>query len=394
LRRRRLQDDKTHASDPTQGTGHAADAGTITTDSGKTVQHGELKYVIPPTSKIGQCKPEIQIPLEYRNKPCPDYKAKKWDGFLLKKAEQLAKTDDYQKIIDYAANTKLAAKWWGRALEQSEETSSDPTLPKYVYEIGLCSAKLWSQNLVNNKIIANAQITDYDDNIFNNCAKYDVLARSCLMGGPKIDKKNNGCYGYYAAMSVRVGEYTNMKGRRMPTTEAYDDTTNKTLKDGRVESTRKGKYYRQTAKKLETELASKVKCLDRVIKDEACYLFKYMMPAALQAEVQETTFLHKSVKKCKPCPPCPKCPGCPKCKRCECQRLTPWEKEAIHKVIVKANITDKEITTGVNCDLSVFKNLTDGISQEKEKSDELIALMQKKNTLRQRILEEEGDYYN
>jgi len=383
------------------GTGHAADAGTITTDTGKTVEHGELSYAEPPTSKYSSCDPNKQVfSVSGYTKPlkCTDYQKNKWDGFLLTRAEQDAKKDLYKPLIDFANNTKLAAHLWGKTLEQNKLLASDPNQKDYVFDIGFCTARLWSQNMVNNKIIFNKQITDYNDNNYEQCAKYDVLARSCLIGEKKINKKENGCYNYYASMAIRVGEFKNMEGRRMPTHEEYDDTSvSKPDQNGQVTRTRKGKYFRVSANKLQKQLDWKVKCMDRVIKAEACFYFRHMMPAALQAEVQEKTFLHKTEKKCPPCKPCKPCPKCPKCELCRCGRLTDWELEALHKVIYKGDIT-KKITTGINCDLSVFSGLTDKMVEEKKAGEELSLAIDSYRKIhgrvRARILAEEDEYYN
>lgn len=382
----------THDADPTKGQGHAADKGTITTADGKKVKHEELSYVVPPTTKISDCKKDDQIPAAMKTSPdaCADYIKKGWNGFMTKKEDQ-AKA--YPDLYTFASNHKLAAKYWGRDLEQNKMYAQDQSLPDYMYDIGLCTSRLWSQNLINNKIIMNKQITDYNDNTYSRCAKYDVLARSCLIGGEKIDKAKNSCYKYYAAMSVRVGKYTNMTGRRMKTTEEYDDTeTGKMLKDGTVKTTRKGKYFRQSANKLQKELDDKVKCMQRVLDDASCYLFRNMMPAALQSEVQEITFLHKSEKKCKPCPPCPVCPECKKCPMCKCQRLTTWEIKAIHAVIYKAD-EKRPIKTGVKCDLKAFASITKDMEAEQKAGKDLVEQLRKKSAKRQRILEEE-DLYN
>merc|ERR1712228_46642 len=150
---------------------------------------------------------------------------------------------------------------------------------------------------------------------------------------------------------------------------------------------------RVSAKKLQKQVDWKVKCMDRVIKHEACYLFRHMMPAALQSEIQETTFLHKTEKKCPPCKPCRPCPKCAACPICHCGKLTDWELEALHKVIYQGDIK-KKITTGIHCDLSAFKGITDGMANEKQVADELAELLRKKQSSRARILEEEGNYYN
>jgi len=396
LKRRRLEDDKTHASDPTTGKGKAAAAGSFKTSNGKTIEHGELSYVVPPTTKISQCEKDKQIPASAQQDPdnCADYVKKGWNGFMTDKAKQ---EKAYPDLSKFANDHKLAARFWGRDIEQNKEYAQDQTLPDYVYDIGLCTSRLWSQNLINNKIIMNKQITDYNDNTYTKCAKYDVLARSCLMKDEKIDTKTNSCYKYYAQMAVRVGQYKTMQdgSKRLQQVEAYDDeTTGKMLKDGTQKTTRKGKYYRQSTDKLKKELDDKVACLNRVLNDAACFLFRNMMPAALQSEVQEITFLHKDKKECPKCPPCPACPGCKKCKRCECQRLTLWEKEALHKVIWKAKITETPIKTGVKCDLSAFASITKDMAEEAKTGQELIKQMQAKNAKRQRILEEEGEFFN
>lgn len=393
--RRRLQEDKSHPNDPTKGNGHAEDKGSFKTTDGKTVEHEELFYVVPPQTKISQCKKENQAPIAMRTSPdaCADYVKKGWNGFETDKAKQQAA---YPNLNKFASDKKLSVRFWGRDIDQIKEYSSDPTLPDYVYEIGLCTSKLWSQNLVNNKIIMNKQITDYDDIIYTQCAKYDVLARSCLMGGPKIDKNANTCYKYYASMAARVGEYTNMKLRRAQQQEQlYDDTTTKQMLDGRTAKTRKGKYFRKSTDKLKKEIDNKVDCMKKVLDKDECFLFRNMMPSALQSEIQEVTFLHKTEKVCPPCEPCPKCPGCV-CKKCACRRLTSWELNAIHKVIYNAKDGDvPPITTGVNCDVNAFKPLSDKITANNKLGTEVNNLLIKKaNQKKERILAEEGEYYN
>jgi len=194
-------------------------------------------------------------------------------------------------------------------------------------------------------------------------------------------------------MAVRVGKYKTMQdgSKRLQQTEVYDDeSTGQMLKDGTQVRTRKGKYYRRSADKLKKELDDKVACLNHVLNDAACFLFRNMMPSALQAEVQEITFLHKEKKECPPCKPCPACKECPKCQRCKCQRLTTWELAALHKVIWKSD--DKlPIKTGVKCDLSAFAAITKNMSEESKTGQQLVKQLQAK---RQRILEEEGELFN
>merc|ERR1712048_1288330 len=204
-----------------------ADAkGSFTTANGKKVEHKQLYYIKPKPTEQKSCldNKDRQIPSLTKDKNmeiCPNYKEKKWDGFMMDPKEQEKAYPDLAKF-----NKKYSKQFYGKAIDQNPMFSQEK-YDDYVYEIGLCKSKYWSQNLVNNKIIFNSQVTDYDDIQYSICAKYDVLGRSCMIGSANPDTKKNPCYNFYRLQSAKAGEYTHMDKRqlrRLKIEEDYDDT--------------------------------------------------------------------------------------------------------------------------------------------------------------------------
>merc|ERR1712019_121797 len=120
----------------------------------------------------------------------------------------------------------------------------------------------------------------------------------------------------------------------------------------------------------------KEQCLKHIYEAAECKLWRNMIPAAFQREIMQMTFLHKTTQACLPCEKCKECPTCPKCPACgNCEPLTDWEVEALHKTIAVDGQSGESIKEGVTCDTEVIKPVTDAIAQDVKLRSQLIATM-------------------
>merc|ERR1712048_560124 len=337
---RRMKDVATdvHKNDPKENakTDTKADAkGSFTTSDGKKIEHEQLYYLKPKPSDPSKCDKDRQIKslTGNANMPlCPNYHDMKWDGFMMDPKEQAKAYPDLAKF-----NEKYYQHFQGKNIETNPMFSSEP-YPKYVYEIGLCQSKFWSQNLINNKIIYNSQATDYEDIQYSICAKYDVLGRSCMIGSANPDKAKNPCYNFYRLQSAKAGQYTSMDIRRLGIDQDYDDTYKIDMLNGSVQKKkRNGKYTQRAASKIQKEAKWKEQCLKHIYEAAECKLWRNMIPAAFQREIMQMTSLHKT--------------------------------------IAVDGQSGESIKEGVTCDTEVIKPVTDAIAQDVKLRSQLIATM-------------------
>lgn len=354
-----------HKDDPKENTKtdvKAKDAGSITDKNGKKIEHLGLYYIHPKPQDPSACDTARQIPsqVDKNMKKCQNYKDAKWDGFMMDAKEQAKAYPNLAKF-----NEKYYQQFQGKNIETNPMYSAEK-YPSYVYEIGLCQSKFWSQNLVNNKIMYNSQVTDYDDIQYSICAKYDVVARSCLIGSSNPDYAKNACWNFYRLQSTRAGEYKSMDLRRlgMGHETNYDDTYTKSMLDGTYKKKRNGKYTKTAASRLQVEVKYKEECLKHIYSASECTLWRNMIPAAFQREIMQMTYLHKTTQACLPCADCKKCDACPKCASCDCKPLTPWEQDALHLAVAVDDQSGDPIKEGVLCDNTVLKPINDAIKQD------------------------------